>query len=159
MKILLAADGSSYTRAASRYLARHATSLSPPLEIHVLHVEPPLPYGNRAREVLGDEAIEHYRREESDVALAVAEAELRGMAAKVTYAWLVGDIAKSIRDYVREHGIDVIVMGSRGHGALAGAVLGSVTNQVLREVDIPVMVVPLAAVKAEPAATRSIRAA
>lgn len=142
MKILLAADGSAYTASAARFLARHADTFPQPLEIHVLHVEPPLPYAGRARAVLGDAAIGRYRREESDVALAVAERELRGSGAACTYAWAVGDIAGTLAAYVRRHGIERVVMGSRGQGAVAGALLGSVASKVLREVDVPVLVVP-----------------
>jgi nucleotide-binding universal stress UspA family protein len=152
MKILLAADGSAYTTAAARYLARQAADLPQALEIHVLHVEPPLPYAGRARAVLGDAAIDKYRRDESDVALAVAERELRDAPAKCIYSWSVGDIAGIIAGYTREHGIDRVVLGSRGLGGVTGAVLGSISSRVLREVDVPVLIVPLevASAKATP---------
>ena len=153
MKILLAADGSAYTTAAARYLARQAADLPQKPEIHVLHVEPPLPYAGRARAVVGDGAIEKYRRDESDIALAVAERELRDAPAKCTYSWSVGDIAGTIAAFVREHGIDHVVMGSLGLGGVTGAVLGSISSRVLREVEVPVLIVPLetAAAKAAPA--------
>lgn len=148
MKILLAADGSPYTAAAARYLARYAADLPQPVEIHVLHVERPLPYAGRARAVLGDDAIEKYRREESDVALAVAERELRDLPTRCFYSWTVGDIADTIASYVREQRIDHVVIGSRGLGGVVGAALGSVAARVLREVDVPVLVVPRAAAEA-----------
>lgn len=40
-----------------------------------------------------------------------------------------------------ERGIDLVVMGSRGHGAISGAVTGSVTQKVLALAPCPIMVV------------------
>src|SRR5215813_13033663 len=41
----------------------------------------------------------------------------------------------------QEHGADVIVMGSRGRGDLAGLVLGSTAHKVMHLADRPVLVV------------------
>lgn len=47
---------------------------------------------------------------------------------------------EGIADYVEQHGIDLVVMGRRGLGALRG-MLGSVSFGVLRSVDVPVLTV------------------
>ena len=44
-----------------------------------------------------------------------------------------------INGFAKEHGCDLIVMGSRGLGVLRG-MLGSVSNGVLRSAEIPVLV-------------------
>jgi nucleotide-binding universal stress UspA family protein len=41
-----------------------------------------------------------------------------------------------------EAGVDVLVVGSHGHGVLADALLGSVSNHVVHHSDRPVLVVP-----------------
>lgn len=52
-----------------------------------------------------------------------------------------GDAADEIVSIADNRHVDLIVMGSRGHGALAGAVLGSVSQAVLQHAHVPVLVV------------------
>ena len=52
-----------------------------------------------------------------------------------------GHIAKSILEVADEQGSDMIVMGSRGLGLLKGVLIGSVSQKVIEEAKIPVMVV------------------
>ena len=52
-----------------------------------------------------------------------------------------GHIAKSILEVADEQGSDMIVMGSRGLGFLKGVLIGSVSQKVIEEAKIPVMVV------------------
>jgi nucleotide-binding universal stress UspA family protein len=48
-----------------------------------------------------------------------------------------------IRRYAAEHGVDLVVMGTHGRTGLDHALLGSVTERVVRTADVPVMTVPL----------------
>jgi len=48
--------------------------------------------------------------------------------------------ASSILDEIKRE-FDLVVMGTRGHGVFAGAVLGSVTQRVLARASCPVLVV------------------
>lgn len=140
MKILLAADGSQYTRRAARYLAAHANLLKDVPEVHILHVRQPIPYPAAAA-VVGNKAIEDYQRSEAEVALGVAQAELTAAGVNATSHFAVGDVAAETVSYVKKHGIDLVVMGSRGHGALAGLALGSVATKLICVLEVPVMVV------------------
>ena len=58
------------------------------------------------------------------------------MISKVSKGYAAAEILKEM-----ENGIDLIVMGSRGHGPLKGALTGSVTLNVLAQATCPVMVV------------------
>ena len=49
--------------------------------------------------------------------------------------------AYAIVDYARDHGIDLIVMGTHGRGALAHLVMGSVAERVVRLASCPVLTV------------------
>ncbi len=51
--------------------------------------------------------------------------------------------ADEVLSAVKKHQADFVVMGSHGHGALYHLFTGSVVNGVLRQIDVPVLVVPL----------------
>ena len=140
MKILLAADGSAYTQSAARYLISHLAWFAKPPEVHLVHIQPPIPYA-RAESVVGHAAVHDYQREESEAALAVAENELNKAGIAYSSAWRVGDVAIELRNYVKAHDIDFVVMGSHGQGALANLALGSVVTKCIATLDVPVMVV------------------
>ncbi len=140
MKILIAADGSPYTRAAAQYVARHTGLLKDPPEVRLIHVHAALPVTRS----ISKKAIDEYYKEESEKALAVAEEELRKAGVPFTSKWTKGDAAEEIARYAKAEGIDLIVTGTRGHGALANLALGSVTNKLIALTKIPLLVIPQA---------------
>ena len=54
---------------------------------------------------------------------------------------IFGHAAREIIQDAKEHEADIIVMGSRGRGDLAGLVLGSTAHKVIHLADRPVLVV------------------
>lgn len=72
----------------------------------------------------------------SDIA---ARAEDRGVEA--TTAVTQGNPHDDILSYAEEHDIDVIVMGTHGRTGVKRALLGSVTETVVRHAEIPVLTV------------------
>ena len=86
-----------------------------------------------------DEAVLKY-------AHAVAESE----GVRSTTALLRGDAVVEITRHADAIGADLIVVGSRGHGAFTSALLGSVSRGLLGLSKRPVLVVRAAAVR-EPA--------
>jgi nucleotide-binding universal stress UspA family protein len=68
--------------------------------------------------------------------------------------------AHEIADLAREVGADLTVVGCRGHAAITGLLLGSVTQRLLHVSPCPVLVVPSVEVPApEPAAREVAHAA
>jgi nucleotide-binding universal stress UspA family protein len=70
---------------------------------------------------------------------AQAEAERHGV--KCDAEILEGDPASCIIDAARYRDADLVVVGSRGHGALTSAVIGSVSRAVMGHSQVPVMIV------------------
>jgi nucleotide-binding universal stress UspA family protein len=94
----------------------------------------------------GDKALGWYADEDRVTAkLKRIEAELseEGLDVTLTVVNHVGpQPAHEIADLARETGADLIVVCTRGHGALPGLLLGSVTQRLLHVAPCPVLVVP-----------------
>ncbi|MGH3080380.1 MAG: universal stress protein [Gaiellaceae bacterium] len=58
----------------------------------------------------------------------------------VAYEVIEGDPVESILRVAKSRDVDLIVVGSRGLGAVRGLVLGSVSNAILHQADRPVLV-------------------
>ena len=59
----------------------------------------------------------------------------------VTTQLLDGDPARELLRVARDGAYDVIVMGSRGRGRMTTALLGSVSNRLMHDADVPVIVI------------------
>jgi len=140
MKILLAADNSEFTRRAARHLVTHLSWFAEPPEVFVLHVHPSIPYPGAAARA-GKAAIDEYLKEDSEAALKVATKELDKAKVRYNAYWTTGNVARQIAASVKKHGVDLVVMGSHGEGALSNLVLGSVATKVIATVKAPVLIV------------------
>jgi nucleotide-binding universal stress UspA family protein len=145
MNLLFAVDGSEHTVKAAHYIASHCKEFRARLELHLLHVHLPIPPGLalvQAEKLLGNDAVDHYYKDNSQDALAPAEHILRKHQIPFQATYMVGDIAEEIYRYTSKNKIDMIVMGSHGRGALRNLVMGSVATKVLAMAsDIPVLIV------------------
>jgi len=139
MKILVAVDGSDCSTKAVKHVVKNISWFSGQPELHLLHVKLPLPSG-RARSFLGSEVVNDYYKDESEAALAPSEKILRKAALPFRSEYRVGDVGDEIQAYVKKNRIDMIVMGSHGHSALANLVMGSVATKVLATAKVPVLI-------------------
>jgi nucleotide-binding universal stress UspA family protein len=146
---LIATDGSPASQEAVRFgveLAEEQGAVA--VFVHVvpaLDIIPGGGFGANAkvpREVLEDDW--------TPLKDAAAVASERGIWSRTVL--LQGDAAGKIVKHADEIGADLIVVGSRGHGAVASALLGSVSRAVLHKARRPVLIVREAAA---PAADRS----
>jgi nucleotide-binding universal stress UspA family protein len=72
------------------------------------------------------------------LAKAIAVAEERDVPFETDV--LEGAPAEAILAFARNRDADLVVLGSRGRGAVVGAVLGSVSSEVVHRADRPVLV-------------------
>jgi nucleotide-binding universal stress UspA family protein len=140
MKILSAVDGSVYTAKAIDFLISKFNWFREPPELHVLYVQAPIPEG-RAKAALGATALENYYREEAEAILLPHQDQLRSRGLSFKAGYVVGEIAQQIHAYTDRHQIDMVVMGSHGHGALKNLVMGSVATKVIAKSSVPVLLI------------------
>ncbi len=85
-----------------------------------------------------DDVMRAHAREVADAGRTIAiEAGATGARGFVKG----GQPARSIIAFAREHGVDLIVIGSRGLGSIESFLLGSVSHKVTGLADCPVLVV------------------
>ena len=150
-KILLATDGSSEAELATQTavdLARMSAS-----ELHVVFVLNVIPTALLYPESTDLEGIQlpdpileedlQRRSEQRGRELLDAEVErVRSAGGTVAEAHLtMGDAAREIIHLAEDLGAGLVVMGSRGHGGLRRALMGSVSDSVVRHAHCPVLVV------------------
>ena len=93
----------------------------------------------------GDMAPLHADEPEVKAHISQQAADLReqGVDTDVRFeAVVLGGPARSIADLADEVGADLIVVGTRGHSALGGVILGSVTQKLLHLAGCPVLCIP-----------------
>lgn len=113
-------------------------------DLWLVHVAPPEPdlVGHEPdppvmRKQLADRYREEHRR------LQEWAGQLRQEGLRATALLLQGPTAETIRREAKKLGVDLIVIGSHGHGAIYRALVGSVSEGVLRESSCPVLIVPV----------------
>jgi len=139
-QILIATDGSASAQEAVEFgLELAAEQHAQPAFIHVAPVIDALPVPGFG--IGGPAAMPHVLDEDdwSPLKSATELAARKGLQAKTKLA--VGHPAKEIVRYAEAIDADLIVVGSHGHGAIASALIGSVSLGVLHEARRPVMVV------------------
>lgn len=139
MKILLAVDGSPFTKKMLAYLTTHEEMLGARNAFTLLTVQTPLP--PRARAAVGAAvANSHYADEATKVTAPVVKfLQRHGIEPQVLNK--VGSPGEQIAKAASEGKFDLVMMGSHGHSALGNLVMGSVATKVLAHCDVPVLLI------------------
>ena len=139
MKILAAVDGSPYTKRMLAYLSAHDEWLGTHHEYTVVHAVPAVPA--RAAAVLDKALVKSYYEDEAEKVFKPIRTFCAKRGIKVQFVARSGPPADAVVSIAEKGNVDLIVMGSHGHGSLANLVLGSVANKVLASTKVPVLLV------------------
>jgi nucleotide-binding universal stress UspA family protein len=149
-KIVLATDGSTEAQMAARTAADLAHKTNS--ELHLVHafgiagVGPPVyPEATDFQSVEYEAEVDERQRISEQRAREVLEAEvqkIRSWGGTLAGEHLIeGRVAPGIVTLAEEIGAGLIVMGSRGRGGIRRALMGSVSESVMRHAHCPVLVV------------------
>jgi nucleotide-binding universal stress UspA family protein len=133
-KVLLATDDSGDAELAATTAVSLAKSTSS--EVHVVHVWRPVP------SVHFDALIRQEMRREAQAILDEQVKKIEGVGGTVAEAHLrEGSASEEIVALAAEIGVGLVAVGSRGRGRIRRALMGSVSDAVVRHAHCPVMVV------------------
>jgi nucleotide-binding universal stress UspA family protein len=139
MKILLAADGSAFTKKALAFLVNHVSLLNEADHLHVLHVQMAMP--PRVRSVAGKEMVMDYHDKEADKVLQPIRKFLDRHGTNYKADWIIGNPAIEIVATAKSEKAHMIVMGTHGHGVIGQILMGSVAQRVVSHSNVPVLLV------------------
>ena len=139
MKILFAADGSTFTKKALSFLVGNKNLLGKGDELVIVHVQDAI--SAQIERQLGSAEVTAYQAKQADVILKPIKKFLDKHAVNYRCVWVVGTAAGQIIDLSKRERVQMIVMGAHGHGLLSRMFMGSVAQKVLAESDIPTLLV------------------
>jgi nucleotide-binding universal stress UspA family protein len=136
-KVLLAVDGSDHALHAARLAADLARSMKSKEFCIVVAYDSIPPY-------LGEPNMQYAidaRMKEAQSILQAAVEAVGDVTAEIHTELIEGSSADAIINVAVMRASDVIVMGSRGLGTLAGLLLGSTSQKVVSHAPCPVLIV------------------
>ncbi|CAN5618831.1 hypothetical protein BH24ACT22_BH24ACT22_15960 [soil metagenome] len=89
----------------------------------------------------GESTVEDFRKYGDDLLELTTRSEtFSGL--EVETETLFGDPARALLDFAERESVDAIVMGSHGRGTWGTMIMGSVSQRVVHEAKVPVIIVP-----------------
>jgi len=137
-KILIATDGSEYTKNSVDYGIDLAKSTG--AKLHAIYVVDTAAFASIPMDAAWESMYELLRQEGDEATKYVADkAQAEGL--EVERNTIEGHPADEIIKYAEKNSISAIVMGTLGKSGLDRFLLGSVAEKVVRNSKIPVLVV------------------
>ena len=139
MNIVLAADGSPYTKRMLAYVAAHDEWLGTHHRYVVVTAVPGIP--PRAASFLDKDVVQGFYRDEAEKVFKPIRAFFKQRGIEAEFVSKVGPAADVIAKLVNGGSFDLVLMGSHGHGNVANVVMGSVATKVIATCKVPVLLV------------------
>lgn len=138
--ILVSLDGSPLAEQALPVASRIAGAVGGKLRLALVHQVPPAPLDPAGAKLFISMELDSKKWERGY--LRAQQARLRGEGMALSSAvTLAGPVGPALAQYVREMGVDLVVMATHGRGGLRRAWLGSVADYLVRHLEVPVVLV------------------
>lgn len=147
MKILVATDGSDFSKAAIGFCQNVISDPKNTSLKILLTVERPVPMAVEPFAISAEyyNEIEQSLREKGKTNVEQAEAEIRSLfpdgLLELTTEVITGSAQRIIVERAEDWGADLIIVGSHGYGFWSRTLLGSVSNSVVHHAPCSVLVV------------------
>jgi nucleotide-binding universal stress UspA family protein len=138
-KLLLPVDGSTFSERALGYVIDYIKRQGP-VKLHLLSVQAPMDPG-KARMFGSTDEAEAYQRDEG---LKLLKPYLERLDAEgIVYAdhVRIGPVSRTIARFAKKRRFDRVIMGTHGRSGMTHLLLGSVAQNVVRRLKIPVALV------------------
>lgn len=138
-KILVPTDASEYSRRALKMALELARSVQ--AEVVLLHVSytPQAYWGYTIS--YGITVTQDQLDQNGELALEATLAGIDTEQVVINKRVESGHPVTMILEQIKKENIDLVIMGSHGYGAIAGSVLGSVSQRVLQRASCPVLII------------------
>ena len=138
--ILVPLDGSPFGEAALAWATAIAAASRAKLRLVLVHQMPPAVWSKDAVRLFTRVELALRRSEREYLRRHAAHARKEGRI-QVATAVLDGPVTRTILEYVADSGVDLVVMSTHGRGPMQRAWLGSVADEMLRTLQIPLLLV------------------
>ena len=138
-KILYPVDFSDYAEEILDYAVTIATRFG--AELHLIHVIPNLNYFTPYESFLTPENMVAIERNIEGEVERDFEKLTKDLAIPVVKVVKTGVTFVEIIDYIKEAGIDLVVMGTHGRSGIEHILIGSVAEKVVRKAPCPVLTI------------------
>jgi nucleotide-binding universal stress UspA family protein len=139
MKILLAVDGSPFTKRMMAYIAAHDELLGPQHDYTLLTVVTPIP--PHAARHIDTKSLGEYYADQAEEVLGPLRKFVAQQGWRIQASHVVGHAADAIAEAAKAGKQDLVVMGAHGHSTLAKMIVGSVTTGVMARCEAPVLLI------------------
>ena len=142
MKALLALDLSETTDLLVSKALQHAKALSAELWlVHVVEPDPDFVGYEVGPQSVRDSLAHQYHQQHKELQDIADRARDAGL--EVTALLVQGPYVETILAQAKKLGVDLIMVGSHGHGAVYNLLVGSVSKGVMESTDCPICIFPV----------------